>query len=441
MTDPTLTMPAAPFVFDATFEAKIAALVLRDDRFAREAVSYLKPDHFTSVVDRNLVSLSQVFVERYKSLPTPETLILTIKGEKRILPEEQKVYVGRLIELLRVELKEREFIREKVVDFCKRQAVLIAGSQITDLMNKPGGLEKIRDNVSRAFQIGESSSNQFYDYFEETERRLTRRNDLAAGTYIPGISTGYVEIDKHLYHKGWGRGELSVIMAPSKRGKTALMMGSGISTAVLSRNNVLYISLEVDTDIISDRSDAMLSGTDMMDLINRRNETKTAVDAYRGSTGKFWIERRPSNSMTTDQVEACIEGYLNAGHRVDMVVVDYIGILRLKPADDRFVGLGNAAKELRRIAGKFNVAMVTGAQTNRDAVGKQVAGMDSIGESFAIVQDCDLLMSINANEAEMSAGVRRLFIAASRNSPEVTIKVQGDLSKMQMIQKVLEVSA
>jgi len=119
--------------------------------------------------------------------------------------------------------------------------------------------------------------------------------------------------------------------------------------------------------------------------------------------------------------------------------VDYVGILRIKPHDDRFVGLGNAGKELRRIAGKYNVAMISGAQTNRDGVGKQVSDMGVIGECFALVQDCDLLLSINANDAELAAGVRRIFFAASRNSAEVTIKVKGDLAKMQIIQEILAV--
>ncbi len=121
--------------------------------------------------------------------------------------------------------------------------------------------------------------------------------------------------------------------------------------------------------------------------------------------------------------------------------MDYIGILRMADPKDRYMSLGIAAKELRRIGGERNIAMVTGIQTNRGAVNAETAGADSIGESFAVVQDVDLLMSVNANEAEMASGVRRIHWAASRNEATKTISVQGDLETMQIIQRVLGVSA
>ena len=179
----------------------------------------------------------------------------------------------------------------------------------------------------------------------------------------------------------------------------------------------------------------------MNDLIDQREAvSKDGRFATSGERGHLYVETRPSNSFTTNQIERLVESYFNSGRPIDILYVDYIGIIKLDDKD-RYIGLGNAAKSLRAIAGKFNIAVVTGAQTNRDAVNKEVSDMASIGESFAIVQDCDLLISINGNQAELASGVRRIHWAASRNEAERTIQVVGDLEKMQLIQKVIGITA
>ncbi|MDX5370566.1 MAG: AAA family ATPase [Alphaproteobacteria bacterium] len=433
--------PAAavsPFDFPPEFETKVATLTIMDDRFAKEAIEFMKPEHFTNVVERNLVAISQKFLASYGTPPSIKTMLDLIKSDARISSAEHPAYARTLLAMMKADLKEREYIRSRVVDFCKRQAILTSASKIPDLLKK-GKFDEIRAVIDKAVSIGTENTMQFIEFFEEAAKREARREEMMAGTIVRGITTGVPEIDDNLYRKGYGRGEVTVILAPAKRGKTAFMQQSSMLSCMSARSNVLYVTLEVDEEIISDRGDAMVTGTDMADILMKRHDIAPKVAAMGRGSGKYWIERRAANSLTTDGVERIVESYMNSGRKIDLLVVDYLGILRLNPSDDRYVGLGNAVKELRRIAGKFDIAVLTATQTNRDAVGRELVGVNMIGESFAIVQDCDLMISINANDAEMAAGVRRLFFAASRNNPEVTIKVQGDLSKMQMIQTVIGV--
>ncbi len=79
-----------------------------------------------------------------------------------------------------------------------------------------------------------------YSYGEMIEVRTEERLDRAAGKGpITGVTTGYPEIDRHLYHKGWGRRELSVLMAPAKGGKSTALIDFGISACThVHRYNV-----------------------------------------------------------------------------------------------------------------------------------------------------------------------------------------------------------
>lgn len=417
---------------------------MRDERFAKGSASYLKPEHFTSAVDRNLTFVAQRFLRAHRAVPLPITLMGEIMAEPRIPPSDHPFYARRIAELQAIDLREREYIQSKVVDFCRNQALLLVALAIPDVL-KTGDLReitKIKARTDAAFALGSKREAAFENYFEEAIKRHEYREKIAAGVVKPGVTTGFLEFDKHMYQGGYGRGELTVWMAPAKRGKTALMTQTALQSALRGKR-WLYVSLEVSKEILGDRLDAQWADVDMDNLIDHRDHIVKLLESRRlaGIEGKFWIERRPANTFSTDDLDALIEAYFDTGRALDGYIVDYLGIMRLLGGSDkRFDGLALAGKELRRIAGKYDIAGVTAAQTNRDAVGKQLASMDLIGECFAIVQDCDLLISVNANESELAAGVRRLYWAASRNSPEVTIKVEGNMSKMRPVDRVIEVT-
>lgn len=440
---PIASSAATPtFGHGADFEKKLAAMIMQDSSFVKETLEYLDPRYMTNAVDRNMIVLIQSFMKKYHTSPEPITLMSEIKATPAIDASEYPIYARRIAELMKIRVTEREFIRQKVNDFCKRQALLLLAAEIPDLLDK-GDIDKINKRYRLASSIGTTSTQiQMLDYFATARERRELREKIASGEVTLGITTGFPEIDDHLYRRGFPRKGLTAVMAPSKRGKTALMLQCALYQAMQGMR-VLYISLEVGEDILTDRLDACLTGTEMENLISKRNDIEAAVNGYAAShaTGKFYVEVRPSASLSAMACETIVESYFESGCPLDAVYVDYIGIMKMDNPDDRYTSLGNAAKALRGIAGRFDVSLVTGAQTNRDAVNKETAGMESIGESFAIVQDCDLLMSVNATKEEMAAGIRRIHWAASRNEAEKTITVQGDLEKMQLIQKVAGVTA
>lgn len=443
-------MPAGPSVaplsssavFTPDLESKTCALFIRDTRFAREVLMALKPEHFTNAIERNIALFCREFLVRYNALPSLPTLANLIKIDKRTTAAEFPIYVANLIRLNDLDLSEREFIRDNVIAFCRRQSLLIMAAKIPDLVAKGDdkSIAQIKTMHDEAMLLGVEAGPQFMNFFDTAAERKKVREDKASGVHSSGVSTGFDEVDANMYHRGYGKGEITFWMAPSKRGKTALMGQSALYSSLKGFNNLIF-SLEVDLLILGDRLDAASTGTSMGDLIGKRDDVALKVSGFAGmpGMGKLWLERRPANTLTAKAIEATIQSYLNAGHKLDAVFVDYLGIMKLDTPDNRYLGLGMATKELRRIGQEYNLAMVSALQTNREGLGKTVAGQDSVAESYMAVQDADLVISINANEAELAEGVRRLHWAASRNTAEATIKVQGDLDKMQPIQTILEI--
>lgn len=416
--------------FGEDFSTQVLALLVRDVQFAREAVAFLKPSHFMNNIDHNIAFFVLDFVGKYNQLPEGKTIILIFNETKKIAPL-KKQHIQRYLDLYKTKISNHQFVRDKLLDFARHQAMLRLAGQIPDMLAR-GDFGKIVDEVQKAAALGSASQAQFLDFFGRADERLNRRTQVAAGNVSTGVSTGIAEIDRRLYHKGFGRGELVVVMAPSKAGKTAFLSEMAVES-VYKGHNWLIISLEVGQDVLEDRLDAKVSSTPLDDILRERAAVAARIKhlASQPGMGKIWVETRSSNSFSSKDLEILLDGYLAAGLKLDGVIVDYLGIMRLNPSDDRFVGMGNAAKELRRIAGKFNVAMLAGAQSNRSSVDKSVISMEFMGESFAVVQDCDLLLAIGM--VKNAPRKRVINTAAVRNGANWVMQVEGDLSRMSVV--------
>lgn len=76
-------------------------------------------------------------------------------------------------------------------------------------------------------------------------------------------------------------------------------MGEFSINATLAGYNVLYLSLEVHTSILSDRFDARLSETEMSKLVERRDDVHRKLASW--ARRKAW----EACGLLSDRPEAC----------------------------------------------------------------------------------------------------------------------------------------
>jgi len=82
--------------------------------------------------------------------------------------------------------------------------------------------------------------------------------------------------------------------------------------------------------------------------------------------------------------------------------------------------------------------MLSATQTNREGAKASVSTMEHVAEDFNRVRIADILISINADEAERRAKEARLYFAASRNQRgDFTIRIKQDLERMKFIERIL----
>ncbi|SUE95824.1 replicative DNA helicase [Ectopseudomonas mendocina] len=435
------------FDFSEEFQTKIAALCISDETFYRRTDGLVKPEYFEDKAEATLVHISKHYHERYGRLPPSigdwKELINDAKTQKVIREDDIQDIIVAFKKLKKTPLNGREYAVDKVAEFAKNQAVKLAYMECMDLIAK-GEFEKAEQRLNKAFKTGAKAVVEDADYWNGIDARTQYRRDVAAGVITPqGITTGLPKLDKMLYHKGWGRKELSVIMGGAKKGKSTGLLHFAIA-ASMAGFNVLYATLEVSAQIIMDRMDANVSGIDMGELNAKMNEVAHGVTdrAKMRKPGHLKIVEYPTGVLTCTELRRALEFYRAQGIIFDLIITDYADIMapEMKTGNDisdsKQVWTG-----LRAIAFEENAAVLTATQTNRDGFKADVARAEHAAEDFNKIRIADLVLTINRSEDERKKGEARLFFAASRNQQgEFTLRIGQDLAKMRFMTGILDVT-
>lgn len=443
-----------PFEFDPEFQTKIATHAVRNLDFMRKASHLLRPDYFENAGEAAMVNIALRYYERYSGVPTAVVASQMLKEDitaKIIRGDVKPAAVESFKTIFRdSDLSDGDAIAERVAEFARHQAVSATILQSVELLERRE-FSKIEERIKAAVEVGLNTDAEEYDYFAKMDERTGERNDRKMGLRPPtGITTGHPEIDNLLYHRGWGRKELSVILGGAKSGKTTALINFAKSAA-LAGFNVLYVTCEVSAKIISERLDATMSDTEVKQLMDRMHDVASRIKALMPKAGCIKMAEYPSGTLTPSQLRALIQRYkspkmqpdgsIRPAVKFDMIVVDYADIMAPDHrTQDSIENTKSIYLALRAIAHEEDVAMLSATQTNREGFKSTVAKAEHVADDFNKVRTVDIMISINVTDEERSAGEARLYFAASRNQEGgFTIFIKQELSKMKFIAGIVRI--
>lgn len=307
------------------------------------------------------------------------------------------------------------------------------------------------DSLDRAEQLIKSATTQIVNVFDPGLRlsdadRVLGFLDRAAGCFPTGIA----ELDK----RGFGptRGELLLLLAPAKRGKTHWLILLA-KMAAIHRLKVAHYTLEMSEDMCAQRY--------MQAFFNmsKRNEKKRVVKFSRDSLGRMdgftdielspklsmedpnirrKLERKikqfgrryldnivvkqfPSGNLTVRQLEAHLDA-LESNERFipDLLVVDYPDLMKVDKNNFR-LAIDEIYKELRGIAVKRNLALAIVSQGNRGSEKAKNVGNDNVAEAWSKIAHADCVITYNQTPTEKLMGLARLTVTAGRNDEAITV--------------------
>ena len=198
---------------------------------------------------------------------------------------------------------------------------------------------------------------------------------------------------------------LSIALAGTGVGKS-LFMCDFAAKVLMQGKNVLYITMEMAEERIAERIDANLLDVNIQDMRDvPRQIFESKIAKVRGKTqGRLFIKEYPTASAHPGHFDALIkELQLKQGFKPDIVFVDYLNIC----ASQRFKAGSNAnsytivkaiAEELRGLAGKHDLPLVSATQTTRSGYGSSDVELTDTSESFGLPATADLMFALIKTE-------------------------------------------
>ena len=410
-------------------------LIFNED-YTRKCIPFLKDIYFTKREERLLFEEINSFVEKYKNLPTRETLLIEL-GYRKDLNEEEVKSVKELLITLSAEEVEQQWLLDTTEKFCKDRAVhnaVLEGIKILDKKDTKRTPEAIPHILSEALAV--SFDNHIgHDYIEDADARFkfyhTKEKKYQFDlSYFNKITKGGVPSKT-----------LNIALAGTGVGKSLFMCHC--ASAYLSQGlNVLYITLEMAEERIAERIDANLLDTTIDDLhaLPKDIYDSKILKVKNKTNGQLIIKEYPTASAHSGHFRSLMnELALKKSFKADVVFIDYLNIC----ASARFKG-GNIssyfyikaiAEELRGLAVEFNVPIFSATQTTRTGFVSTDIGLEDTSESFGLPATADFMFALMSNEELEQLGQMKVKQLKNRyNDPAMnrSFIVGVDRAKMKL---------
>ena len=381
---------------------RIERIILRNlfynEEFTRKALPFIKSDFFTNHNESTLFGEVYDFVNKYKNLPTKETILVEL-NKRKDLKEEELTEIKSIVNKLDNQEVELQWLLDTTEQFCKDRAVhnaVLEGIQILDGKDKKQNPEAIPSILSNALAV--SFDNHIgHDYIDDAEARFEFYHkkekrfkfDL---NYFNRITKGGVPSKT-----------LNIALAGTGVGKS-LFMCHAAANWLTEGKNVLYITLEMAEEKIAERVDANLFDVTIDDLHAMPKQLyDNKMDKLKNKTlGQLIIKEYPTASAHSGHFRALLnELSLKKTFKPDVVFIDYLNIC----ASSRFKG-GNIssyfyikaiAEELRGLAVEFDVPIFSATQTTRSGFVSTDIGLEDTSESFGLPATADFMFAIMTN--------------------------------------------
>lgn len=427
------------------FQEKILQALLMDRQWASQINEVINIDFFDYAYLKLLAHNYLGYYSKYKEFPSFEILSTIIKDDYR--NEKDALVRDQILEFLKKTARNENlgdlgYVKEKTLEFCRKQGLKIALHQSVDLINTDK-YETITDVLKKALAKGIAHSPGL-DIAEDIDARYSL-------TYRNTIPTGIPELDQRtILNGGSGAGELNVVIAPTGVGKSHFLIHIG-AQALIRGKNVLHYTFELRERAVGIRYDSHVTNIDSLDCFEHKEEIKQYYGSNAATLGRLRIKEYATGSATANTIRAHVEKLSMEGLRPDMLIIDYAGIMR---SSERYdlprMELKKIYEELRELAIELNVPVWTACQSNKDGADSDIVGLSNMAEAYAQAHICDFVVGLGRKEAQKATGYGSLFVAKNRAGidgvvykvhlntarSQIRVLLEGEVDKMNMDEEI-----
>ena len=380
-----------PFPFDVRFQRSVLRLVMIDDGFAARAFKHVDPGFFTSRALGWMFLKSRGYWETYSRRVSDLVLRDMLRN---VEAEHVAAYSAEIDEVVMLgQVPDADYIKQELREFVRRALFSRAHAESATAYNEG----KTNDAYAITMKALESINAVDFDvidrqwFFEEFGDRQRERFRKAANKHLNAFSTGIPDIDR-LTDGGGQRGEVWLIAAEAKVGKTTWLINQGGQAAQIHGARVAHFILEGKGEQTADRYEAFFTNCLYTDV--KRGDVNAKVYAaiieeYERLRRRLVLRTMNDWDTTVIHIETELKQLRAEGFIPDVIVIDYLDLLRARNAKgmsetDQQV---EAARDTKKLAIRNDALVWTASQMRRPKEGdenvERVLRVSAIADAYA----------------------------------------------------------
>ncbi|MDX2195801.1 MAG: replicative DNA helicase [Cytophagales bacterium] len=312
------------------------------------------------------------------------------------------------------------------------------------------------DDTEDVFEMLDHAQEQIFGISEQIQKRnydnVTNLTQMALKEIeekrkhkdgLTGVPSGFTDLDR--LTSGWQQSDLVIVAARPAMGKTAFILSMVRNAAVDHERPCAIFSLEMSSVQLMLRLISAEAEIESDKIKKGKLEDHEWVQLTRKvsklSSSKIFIDDTPALSVLELRGKC---RRLKAQHNIQMVVIDYLQLMRGNEGDksqgNREQEIGYISRSLKGLAKELEIPVIALSQLSR-AVETRNTGAGSVKkpqlsdlrESGSIEQDADMVIFLYRPEyygltedesGQSTKGLGEIIVAKHRNGPVDTVKLK-----------------
>jgi replicative DNA helicase len=377
-------------------EQIILTNLLKSEEYARKVLPFLHISYFSEQPEKLIFTSIVKHYDKYNTLPS-KTEVEHFVNEREDLSQDQVNQTLEYLETLSPRDKpDPQWLIDTTEQFCQDRAIYNAIMDSISIID--GGDQKrtkhaIPDILKDALSIS-FDTHIGHDYFEDAASRFDYYN----------LEEERLPFDLDMFNKITNNGvpnkTLNCILAGTNVGKSLFLVHMAASY-MMQGKNVLYITLEMAEEAISNRIDANLMNIPVNALESlEKDKFFSRIDKLKAKTqGKLIVKEYPTSSAHVGHFKQLLQELrLKKRFKPDVIMVDYINIMassrtKMSTAGSYFY-IKAIAEELRGLAVEQNVPIWSATQSNRSGQSDSDVDLTNTSESFGLPATVDFMFAV-----------------------------------------------
>lgn len=379
-------------------EIQVLGAIMLDSMVFADIASILKSEYLYKNAHRIIFS-SMVNLDTRNEDLDALSVIEELKRMGKLDAAGGVEYILRITESIASSASAKRYARIIYEKYVLRELINIAKELLDNCFNPSSEPYAILANASKdILDTSESFSKKRVVSVEEEINNILEQLGSRRGAdkkNLPGVTTGYKLLDELTL--GFQKSELIILAGRPSHGKTALALNV-TRNAAQKGYKVAFFSLEMTKMEIISRLISIESRVDGQKLKSGRTsneEWARVVNSLEKLKVKMYID--DTSEMNVLELRAKARR-LKHEHDIDMVVVDYLQLLKGEGQyERRDLEVAHVSRSLKALAKELDIPVVAAAQLNRGIEQKKEKRpqLSDLRESGAIEQDADVVIFIH----------------------------------------------